>query len=79
MLAVPEIQPDKIRRNVWWVLTVPEMRSVNLEGVYGEPIRDNNLGHMCYVYQSEMVGSVRNPPNMVFFGDALDQSQASIF
>ena len=49
MLAVPEIQPAKIRRNVWWVLTVPEMQPVNLEGMYGEPIRDNHLDHMFYV------------------------------
>ena len=79
MLAVPEIQPVKIRRNVWWVLTVPEMRSVNLEGMYGEPIRDNNLGHMCYVYQSEMVGPVRNPPNMVFLVTLLTNHKPPFF
>ena len=60
MLAVPEIQPVKIRRNVWWVLTVPEMQPVNLERMYGEPVRDNHLYHMFYVYQSEMVGPFGN-------------------
>ena len=54
------LQPVKIRRNVWWVLTVPEMQPVNLEGMYGEPIRDNHLDHMSYVYQSEMVGPFWN-------------------
>ena len=58
------LQRVKIRRNVWWVLTVPEMQPVNLEGMYGEPIRDNHLDHMFYVYQSEMVGPFGNRANV---------------
>ena len=54
------LQPVKIRRSVWWVLTVPEMQPVNLERMFGEPIRDNHLDHMFYVYQSEMVGPFGN-------------------
>ena len=41
------------------------MQPINLEGMYGEPIRDNHLDHIFYVYQSETMGPIRNPPNMV--------------
>ena len=54
------LQPVKIRRNVWWVFSVPEIQPVNLEGMYGEPIRDNHLDHMFYVHQLEMVDPIRN-------------------
>ena len=40
------------------------MQPVNLEGMYGEPIRDNHLDHMFYVYQSEMVGPFGNRANV---------------
>ena len=73
------LQPVKIRRSVWWVLTVPEMQPVNLERMYGKPIRDNHLDHMFYVYQSEMVGPIRNPPNMVLLLTLLTNHKPPFF